>query len=123
MTDRDFPMLSEEGEKQAEQFINSFKKKMKDCADEILGEIYVNLIPHIQTDAWMNYRNDMRSELEREYFKTNDWLKSEEIWACNLRKAFYKQFKDELIDARVKDLEKEVAKYKEWYNEAINRRY
>ena len=106
-------MLSEEGEKEAEQFMQSFKKKMHDIADEVLGEIYVNLLPHIQSDAWMNYRNDMRSELEREYFKNNDWLKSEEIWAQNLRRAFYKQFKDELVDARVRDLEKTIEKLKE----------
>jgi hypothetical protein len=112
------PILSEQGKKEGEKLIESFKEKMKDACEEILGEVYVDLMPHIESDSWLNYRNDMRSELEREYFKNDDWLKSEEIWACNLRKAFYKQFKNELIDARVKDLEKEVAKYKEWYHEA-----
>ena len=119
----EYPELSEAGKKEAEQFIDRFKSKMKDVCEEVLGEVYVDLMPWIETDSWQNYRNAVQHAVEREYFsKPKELLESEEYWAQKCRAAFYREYKDELVNARVRDLEKEVEKYKEWYQQATRYR-
>lgn len=113
--------LSEQGQKEAVDLIEKFKVKLHSAADEVLGKLYCDVATHIETDSWMNYREQLRIECQRQYFSDSDHLmKSEELWAINIRKAFYAQFKDELLDARVRDLQAEVKKLEEWLRE---RRY
>jgi hypothetical protein len=79
-------------QKDAQDFINKFRIKMKDISEEILGEIYVNVGPYVETDQWTNYRESLRLELEREYkFST---FKKE--WATNFRRVVFVENREEI---------------------------
>lgn len=104
-------------QKDAQEFMDSFRTKMKAIADETLGELYVNILPYIETDAWTNYREALRIELAHEYkYKT-----FKEPWAVNLRRAIFVENRDELTDLinkdllkRVKDLEDRVREFEQF---------
>ena len=94
--------------KDAEEFIESFKKRMSDIVDETLGNAYCSILPYIETDAWTNYRQALRTEMEHEYkyssFKTK--------YAKDLRKAIFVENREEIsklisddIKERIKELE------------------
>lgn len=94
--------------KDAEIYIENFIDKMKTVADDILGRMYVDCLPHIETDAWTNYREALRLELEHEYKYSN--FKAD--WAVNFRRAVFVENREEiskLIEAdilkRIKHLE------------------
>ena len=53
-------------DKQGQSYMDTFKKKMKALCEEILGDVYVDLMPHIESDTWTNYRNVLRDEYEYE---------------------------------------------------------
>jgi len=107
-------------EEEGERLIESFKLNIKKSIEQILDGVYVDLMPHILSDAWLNYRNVLRHELEREYFSSTKWIKSEELWAKGVRKALYKEYSKELTDARVKDLEETIKVLKEDLTRARN---
>ncbi len=54
-----YPELTEQGQKEAQELINSFKGKLKSAAEEVIGDLYCNIIPDIESDSWTNFRNDM----------------------------------------------------------------
>lgn len=94
--------------KDGQAFMDRFRNKMRDIADETLGDLYVNVMPHIEMDSWQNYRNVLRSELEHEY----KFSKFKEDWATNFRRAVFVENREEiskLIEAdilkRIKHLE------------------
>lgn len=100
--------------KQAQGFLDSFKKRMSELADEILGEVYVNCMPHIETDTWTNYREFLRIELEHEY----KYSKFKDDWAVRFRRAVFVENREEFAELvsndilkRIKDLEDRHQEY------------
>lgn len=91
-------------EKDAQEFLNKFKIKMKAISEEILGEIYVNIGPYIETDQWINYREALRIELEHEYkystFKAD--------WAINFRRAVFVENREEISKLISEDILKKI---------------
>lgn len=59
-----YPVLGEQGEKEAEQIIEHFKTKIKAVLDECVGELYVNCLPYIETDSWNNFRNEVAAGMK-----------------------------------------------------------
>ena len=93
---------------QAQEHIDKFRKRMKDIAEECLGEIYCNITPYIETDTWTNYREALRLELQHEYMFSN----FKQPWATDFRRAVFVENREEiskLIEAdmlkRIKSLE------------------
>lgn len=94
--------------REAQAAIEGFRSKMRAIADEALGQIYVDVIPYLETDSWTNYREALRLELEHEY-KFSNFRKE---WATNFRRAVFVENREEiskLIEAdilkRIKHLE------------------
>ena len=54
-----YPTLSEPGKEEAQKLIDQFKVDLTNAADEVLGKMYCDVIPHIESDSWTNYRNAM----------------------------------------------------------------
>ena len=54
-----FPELSEQGKEEAQKLINKFKIKIKEAADEVIGDLYCDIVCHIESDSWTNFRNDL----------------------------------------------------------------
>ena len=91
-------------QKEAQEFIDKFRLKMKDISEEILGEIYVNIGPYIETDQWVNYREALRIELEHEYKYSN--FKSD--WATNFRRAVFVENREEISKLISEDILKRI---------------
>lgn len=62
--EREFPTLPEDGEKEAMSLIELFKDKLKAAADEAIGDLYSDIMPHIESDSWFNFQNDILSGLK-----------------------------------------------------------
>lgn len=92
----------------AQSFMDSWRSRMRDISEEVLGEIYVKVLPYIETDSWTNYREALRIELEHEY-KFSSFRKD---WATAFRRAVFVENREEIstliskdILARIKSLE------------------
>ena len=87
-------------QKEGQEYLKLFADKMRDLASEIIGEIEVKTLPHIETDAWTNYRECLRSELEHDY----KYSKFKEPWATNFRKTVFVENREELAQLISKDI-------------------
>lgn len=111
-----YPELSEQGKKEAEIVIERFKKRMKDIAEETLGEVYVDIADHIESDSWVNFRNSLLDGFKG-YGNRN--IQGRYDFKL-IREQIYFQFRDELIKdldqdnlERIKNLESDVARLQE----------
>lgn len=103
-------LLDKEGEKEAERYIESFKIKMKKICEETLGEVYVNCMPYIASDSWVNFRNHTMQWV-RGYKKLSPYDAKE------VREAILKNHREQIIADLNQDLLEEVEKLKRWREE------
>ena len=103
-----FPELPPAGAEQAQELIDKFKTEMTKIANGVLGELYVDVADHIESDAWINYRNDMMAGF-RNY--GNRMIQGEHDFKT-IRQEIYKEFRDDIIADLNQDLVKEVAELK-----------
>lgn len=113
-------------QKEAQEFIDSFKIKLQEIINIALGEAYVNLMPYIETDAWTNYREALRLELEHEY----KFSKFKSEWAKDFRRAVFVENRDEMqkliksdMYERLKFLENSNQEYEQFRYSPIGDRY
>lgn len=89
---------------EAAEFIEKFRARFRAITEEAFGEIYVNLMPHLETDTWTNYREALRIELEHEYKFTN--FRKE--WATNFRRAVFVENREEISKLISDDILKRI---------------
>lgn len=106
MTDEYKPLLCEQGEKDAQAFLDSFKERMRKIVDEVMRDAYVECMPWIEADSWGNMRNHMLSWLQG-YRELPNWDRK------RVREAIYKEYREDIIRdlnqdhiERIKELEK-----------------
>jgi hypothetical protein len=112
-----FPTLSEEGIKEATILIEAFKVAMKAVATEALDELYMDIVPHIESDAWSNYRNEIMDGF-RDY---GNALTCNEHNFKKIRAKIFEEHKDaiirdlnkDLVD-KVKELNAQVERLSKW---------
>lgn len=114
-----FPELNEKGNQDALHLVERFKSKLQACASETIGELYCNLLPHIETDSWTNYREECRLELQK-YYANAEAMTDEGAWAMYVRKAIFEQFRPELEKGIIADLQKQITQLQTWLNERRN---
>lgn len=102
-----FPELSEQGNQDALHVIERAKSKLQKVAEEAISEIYVNILPHIETDSWINYREECRLALQTKYLN-KETASSEDAWAMYIREAIFVQFRSELEQGIIADLQKRI---------------
>ena len=104
-----YPDLPEVGEEQAVALIEAFKVKLAEAATEAIGDLYTDIVPHIESDAWGNFRNDLMAGLcdygNRKHMAEYDFKK--------IRRAIFEEFHDEIIDDLNADMVKEIKELKE----------
>ena len=103
-----YPKLSAEGEKEADLWLQKFRDKMKKVADEVVSETYTSCVEYIESDSWMNFRNEILDGF-RNY---NNKIKAEYDFKT-IRAEIYKQFHDEIIQDLNQDILKENQNLKE----------
>ena len=92
-----FPELSEQGAQEAQKLMDAFKSRAKETLsellDEVCGDLYTDIIPHIGSDSWINYRNDLMGG-----FKNYDNRRFQGEWDFKeIRQEIYKEFKGDII--------------------------
>lgn len=104
----DKPLLNEQGEKDAQRFLDNFKERMRKLVDEVMGEAYVECMPWIEADSWGNMRNHLL-EWIRGYRELLDWD------AKQVREAIYREYREDIIKdlnqdhlERIKELEEHL---------------
>ncbi len=104
-----FPSLSEEGQKEAQQLIESFKTQLKEMAEKTIRDFYCEIMPYIESDSWGNYRNHIMAgmkdygnrKIQAQYdFKT-------------IRQAIWKLHREDIVADLNQDLVEENEKLKE----------
>ena len=61
MSDKKYPELTNPGSQAAQALIDKFKVELHKAAEPIIEKIirdmYCDIVPHIESDSWTNYRN------------------------------------------------------------------
>lgn len=117
--------LTEPHQKQFIEFMERSKAALiaviRDEADAILSNCYTDYAQHIDTDAWTNYREDLRKELQGGLYKTvTD--SSDGRWAKGVRDMIFLEHRDELEKALNQDLVSEIARLKQDISNIYSRR-
>ena len=104
-----FPELPEDGEKEAVKLIGKFKESLKKAADEAIGDLYCEIIPHIESDSWTNYRNFLMAGLQNYANKdiqgTHDFKK--------IRQSIFNEFREDIVVDLNQDMVEEIESLKE----------
>lgn len=104
-------------EKDALKFLEDFKETLIQAAKEAVGNAYCDILPHIETDAWINYRESIKSEMKGGiYGKAADTVDGH--WAKEVRKMILKEHREELVGDLNKDLLEKVDSLREQLTEA-----
>jgi len=109
MNDNLYPELSELGKHEAQLVLNKFKEELLSITEDSLRDIYCDVVVHIESDSWTNYKNvlmDGLSNLHRDCkYDNHDYKK--------IRQAIFEEHKEELIKDLNKDLLKTIEELKE----------
>lgn len=99
-----YPELKEPGAEEAQGLVDRFKEQLKKAADEVLGRLYCDVVVHIESDSWINFRNDIMDGFKN----YNNKKVQGEFDFAEIRKSIYKEYREELIVDLNQDLVKEV---------------
>ncbi len=106
-----FPELTDEGKIQAKNLIDKFEHQLKLNAIKLMGEItdtfYSDVLHHIESDHWQNYRNTIMEGMCNYSNKEHSPHDFDRI-----RKAIYMYHKEEIIKDLNQDLVKEIERLK-----------
>lgn len=108
--------LSEKGHQEALALIESFKKQIKNIADQTIGNVYTEIMPYIESDSWLNYREHLRLEMQNKYLK-KETLTTEEAWGKFIREAIFTQFREELEQGIIRDQQERIKTLEKWLDE------
>lgn len=110
MTTKEFPLypeLTEAGQKEAQAAMDKFKAEMLKvsgaCLEEAASDFYTNILPHVESDSWTNYRNELvagLSDYQNKHHAEYDFAK--------IRRAMFEEYREEIINDLNQDLVKEI---------------
>lgn len=104
-----FPALTEQGERDAQNIMDSFKPKLTVLFDEIMSKLYTDVSYYVESDHWTNYRNALMDG-----FKGYTGGKTDHAYDYKeLRQAIYANHKEEIVKDLNQDLVEENEKLKE----------
>ena len=113
-----YPSLSDKAAEEAQTLLENFKEQLKKAANDALDDIYCNVVNHIESDSWTNFRNAFSEGVaDYKHSKLADKGLIERT-----RRSILKHHRDELINDLNQDLVEEIAElkaklkqYKEWH--------
>jgi hypothetical protein len=104
-----FPELSESGKAEAVRLIEQFKAELRKAASTIAEEaivsLYCDVLPHIESDSWGNFRRELLDGL-CDY--GNRTVQGEHDFA-KIRRAIFEQYRSEIIADLNQDHLKRIA--------------
>jgi len=113
---------NDELERAASDLIEGFKSKLKSACEEVIGKVYCDYLPHVESDAWMNYRNHMRDSMRGELIAEALSTKyGQYSFGFFVRKKIFDEHKEELISAINQDLKDELERVKRELHQSYER--
>ena len=109
-----YPELTEQGKKEAQRIMDSFKPMITKLVEDILSDLYADVVYHVESDSWTNYRNALMDG-----FKGYSNRNHKHDFA-ELRKAIYENHKEQIVEDLNQDLVEEIENLKQqikWYRE------
>ena len=100
-----FPDLPDEGTEEAQKLIDKFKEQLKKAAEEVIGSFYCEIVPHIESDSWTNFRNCLMDGLQNYH---NRHLQAPYDFK-KIRQAIFREYREEIL----KDLNSDLAEENE----------
>lgn len=111
-----FPDLAPGGAEEAQALVDAFKIKLTKAAEEAISNLYTDIIPHIESDAWTNFRHDILSGIKN---YRNRKIQSPYDFK-EIRQAILRLHRDEIVNdlnqdmlERIAELEKQLDEYRE----------
>lgn len=105
-----YPELTEQAQKEAQLVMDSFKAEFLKIAEDALSELYFNVVTHIESDSWTNFRNTLMDGL-CDYSNRN--AQSDALYDFrSIRQAIYKEYRDEIVVDLNQDLVEENERLK-----------
>ena len=115
------PELPKGGAEEAQELIERFKKDMltsiKDEAESIIGELYSDVMPFIESDSWKNYRNKMMDAMKN-YQRLKEHFPDD---CVAIRKAILEENREEITKDLNQDLVKEIERLKDILEQSYRR--
>jgi hypothetical protein len=103
-----YPELAEAGKEEAQKACDNFKEQLLKIAEEAMGSFYCDVAVYIESDSWTNYRNELLDGISnygnRKTQGAHDFAK--------VRKAIYREFRDDIIEDLDQDNLKEIENLK-----------
>lgn len=106
------PKLTKEAEEQAFQLLEKFKTDMVKMAENVISDLYCDIIPFIESDSWCNFRNEVMAGF-KDY---NNKAKAEFDFKA-IRQQILKENRAEIIHDLNQDLVKENEQLKKEINQ------
>ena len=104
-----YPALPEDGASEAQALVEQFKAALSKAATEVIGQLYCDIVPHIESDSWTNYRNHLMDGF-KDY--RNRKIQGEFDFK-EIRKAIYEEYREELIVDLNQDMVTEINELKD----------
>lgn len=99
-----YPELTEQGKEEAQKIMDSFKPRLVELMNEVMGDLYTDVSYYVDSDHWTNYRNALMDG-----FKGYTHGKADHEYDYKaLRQAIYANHKDEIVKDLNQDLVKEI---------------
>lgn len=116
-----FPELQEGGTEEAQKLIDKFKEELEKVArnviSAIMDEFYCDMVPHIESDAWQNYRSELMIGLKN---YDNRKIQGEHDFK-EIRRSIFREFKEEIIEDLNQDHLKAIESLKKQLEEGRKR--
>ena len=95
-----YPTLTDAGKQESQRLVDMFKESLAKAAEEVIGELYVDVPLYIESDSWSNFRNHIVNEI----CNYNNRHVQGEYDYRKIRKAIYLEYRDEVIEDLNQDL-------------------
>lgn len=109
--------IYDEFSKGQQELLEKFRDKLKDIADEVIDNLYIDVAYYAVSDANINYKNKLRDEVRTEFRKEIAEENGSWSWANSIRMILLEQHKDVLQNTIIKDLQEENKRLKEHMEE------
>jgi hypothetical protein len=118
-----WPQMTEEQLSLCERLIEKFKGQLKSAAEDALSTVYVDVMPHIESDTFLNFKSQAMSVIRG--YATKDALTAGDYSGQHIRAKIFEEHKNELVElinqdhlATIKGLREDLKCEREY-----NRRY
>ena len=118
LDEKKYTGLTEQGVEEFQKHLDQFKSGMKKVAKEVIDGLYLDLSSYIESDSWINFRNNVLDEL------CNYKNKYEGSYVYKrIRQAIFEEHRDEIIKDLNQDLVDEVKALKDVIKQLSRERY